>query len=48
MEIALKFLGLICVTVVSIVILFTNKDDEDTVFKVICMIIIALFIIFVH
>lgn len=46
MELNLKFVGLICVTVVAVAILLTNKDDEEVVFKVICMVLIALCIIF--
>lgn len=45
-NIILKVVGILCIAVVSVVVLFTNRDDEDVVLKVLIFAIIALAIIF--
>lgn len=42
----LKIIGLVCMAVIAVTVLITNKDDEDVATKVCIFTIIALIVIF--
>lgn len=45
-NIILNIAGVLCIAVISVVVLFMNRDDEEVVLKVLIFAIIALAIIF--
>lgn len=45
-NVILKIVGVLCIAVITSVVLFTNRDDEEVAIKVLIFAIIALAIIF--